>query len=46
MTDNMYDLQKFRDGVIEALEQDIPDVFKMDKLKELAEEEKERIGDE
>ncbi len=44
MTDSMYDLQRFRDEVLEALGQDIPDCFKMDKLKDLAEEEAKRIS--
>jgi len=46
MQDSMYELQKFRDEVLEALKQDIPDCFKMDKLKDLAEEETKRIGEE
>ncbi len=45
MQDSMYDLQRFRDEVLEALGQDIPDCFKMDKLKDLAEEEAKRISE-
>jgi len=46
MQDSMYELQKFRDEVLEAIKQDIPDCFKMDKLKDLAEEEARRICEE
>ena len=44
MIDNMFDLQEFRDKVLEAMEEDMPDCFKMDKLRELVDEERERIG--
>jgi hypothetical protein len=43
--DNMFDLQQFRDKVLEALSDDMPDCFKMDKLRQIEEDERERIGD-
>ena len=45
MTDNMFDLQQFRDKILEALAEDMPDCFIMDKLREVAEEEKARIDE-
>lgn len=42
--DSIHELQSFRDNVLEAIEEDMPDCFKMDKLKDLVEEEVKRIG--
>lgn len=46
MQDNMFDLQQFRDKVLEAMSEDMPDCFKMDKLKEIISEEVDRMGEE
>jgi hypothetical protein len=42
--DSMYELQSFRDNVLEAIKEDMPDCFKMDKMRDLVEEEVKRIG--
>lgn len=44
MTDNMFDLQEFRDKVLEAMDEDMPDCFIMDRLRDIVDDEIERIG--